>query len=122
MTQPATIVIDDVRYVREDSVNKLSASKEGLRYAIIRCRDAGVHAGWVSSVKERTVVLLDSRRLWKWHGKTLSGLATEGTTNKERCKYANTVPEIVLLDACEVIYCTNAGMNSILCMKEWLND
>jgi len=118
-----TIEVNGVKYIPADSVQSLSeADCDGLRYAIIRCRDAGVHAGWVKHREGREVKLIGSRRLWQWHGKTLSGLATEGTTDASSCKYANEVPEIDLLDACEVIYCTDAGRLSIQAMREWVNE
>jgi hypothetical protein len=120
--KPQTITIDDVEYVRKDSLSALADTHEGMRYCIIRCRDAGVHAGYVKHHEGREVTLLKSRRLWKWHGKTLSGLATEGTTNADKCKYANEVPEITVLDACEIIPCTGIGKSSITGMKEWVNE
>jgi len=93
-----------------------------MRYCIIRCRDAGVHAGYVAHHSGREVTLLKSRRLWKWHGKTLSGLAQEGTTNADECKYANEIPEIMVLDACEIIPCSEAGKASIGMIPDWENE
>lgn len=116
-----SITVDGVEYVPADSA-LCTPDVSGLRYCIVRCRDAGVHAGYVKSTSGREVVLLKSRRLWRWHAKTLSGLATEGTTNASRCKYANEVPEITLLDACEIIPCTGAGRNSVTGMPEWKNE
>lgn len=36
------------------------------QYVIVRCRDAGVHAGVLESHQGRECVLTDSRRLWYW--------------------------------------------------------
>jgi hypothetical protein len=123
MTQPETITIDNVKYVREDSTQSLAKpSVNGEKYCIVRCKDAGVHAGYVMEHDGREVNLALSRRLWRWHGRTLSGLAIEGTTDASKCKYAPEVPEIVLLDACEIIPCTTKGKESIQKMKEWKNE
>jgi hypothetical protein len=108
------ITINGANYVLASSVKTpLAEPVDGLRYCIVRCRDAGVHAGFVKHHNWREVTLLNSRRLWCWYGKTLSGLATEGSTNEDGCKYADEIPEIVVLDACEIIPCTQKGMDSI---------
>jgi hypothetical protein len=70
---------------------------------IVRARDAGVHYGTVVSVDGRTVVLTDARRIWSWCGAfTLSEVARVGITTAES-RIACVVPEIAILDACEVI-------------------
>ena len=120
--KPEQIMINGVEYVRKDSVQTLAEPVDGMRYCIVRCRDAGVHAGFVKNHSGREVTLLNSRRLWKWHGKTLSGLATEGTTSAKDCKYANEIPEITVLDACEIIPCTEKGRNEIRNLREWTNS
>lgn len=123
MSAPETITIDEVKYIREDSVKSLAEpSVNGEKYCIIRCRNAGVHAGYVTERGGQEVTLALSRRLWQWHGRTLSGLAIEGTTDEDHCKYAPEVPEITLLDACEIIPCTKKGKKSIQEMEEWTNE
>jgi hypothetical protein len=108
------IEINGVTYIRLDSVKYLAPpTVDGMRYCIVRCRDAGVHAGFVSKHNGREVTLLKTRRLWRWHGKTLSGLATEGTTDAKQCKYADEIDEITVLDACEIIPCSSVGQKSI---------
>jgi hypothetical protein len=119
---PETIMIDDVLYVRADSVETKSAVVDGLSYCVVRCHDAGVHSGFVKERKSREVVLLKSRRLWRWWGKTLSGLAIEGTTAPEKCKFADELAEITVLDACEVIPCTEIAMKSLRGVAKWTND
>lgn len=119
---PESFVFGGFKYVKEDTLPALAIRVDGLQYCIVRCRDAGVHAGYVASRNGREVKILKSRRLWRWHGRTLSGLALEGTTNKDLCKYAPEIPEIEVLDACEIIPCTEAGKRSIQEMKEWVNE
>lgn len=123
MSKPNKITIDGTDYVRAGSNTYLAEPVDGLRYCIVRCRDAGVHAGFVRHHDGREVTLLRSRRLWRWWGKTLSGLATEGSFKPKECKYADEIPEITVLDACEIIPCTKAGMRSIREeVGPWKND
>lgn len=115
------IVINGVTYVKQ--TEQTAPEVDGMRYCIIRCSGAGVHSGFVKERKGEEVTLVNSRRLWRWWGKTLSGLATEGSFAPEKCKYANEIPEITLLGACEVIPCTEAGIKSIReDVGEWVND
>ena len=123
MCEQRTIMIDDVEYVRSDKAQAVAEPVDGMQYCIIRCCHAGVHAGFVKERDGQEVTLLKTRRLWRWHGKTLSGLATEGTTNVDSCKYSPEIPEIQVLDACEIIPCTEAGIKSIREeVPAWKND
>ena len=88
------------------------------KYVIVRCRDAGVHAGILERIEGRTVTLSKSRRLWYWvsGGKahSLSGVAEYGLA--EGSKIPPMVSRIELLEACEVISTTSKAANSIY---EW---
>lgn len=117
-----SVIIDGVEYVKKSE--QLSENTDGLRYCIIRCYRAGVHAGFVSKHTGGTeVTLLKTRRLWRWYGKTLSGLAKDGSFAPEKCKFSDEIPEITVLDACEIIPCTEAGMKSIReDVGPWVNE
>lgn len=106
-----TIKIDDVVCVRS-----------GLPYCIIRCSGAGVHAGYLQQKTATEVVLKNSRRLWRWWGKTLSGLATEGTFAPEKCKFADPVPTIILSGWCEIIPCSEKARKSLEGVAPWKSD
>jgi len=117
-----TIELNGKTYILK-SDQQLAACTDGMRYCIVRCSGAGIHAGFVKNRDANTVTLIQSRRLWKWWGKTLSGLATEGSFAPEKCKYANEIPEIILNGWCEIIPCTDAGMKSIReDVGDWIND
>ena len=83
-------------------------------YVIVRCRDAGVHAGTLVSLKGREVVLTESRRLWYWKAggneHSLSGVARNGLADG---KIAGSVERIILPEACEVISTTTTARESI---------
>ncbi len=86
------------------------------KYVIVRCRDAGVHAGYLESTNGRECVLTNSRRLWRWRvpkGKSdfLSGVALYGIADD--CKIAEAVPRIQLTENCEIIEATDDARSSI---------
>lgn len=85
---------------------------------IIRCYASGVHFGTLAAQDGRQVELTDSRRLWRWHtggtdkGVSLSAVALTGIDRK-RSKVEPVLPEITLLDALEIIPCSEASAASI---------
>jgi hypothetical protein len=118
------IKIDDVEYIRKDLVQQQEVSDE---YVIIRCRNAGVHAGYLQSRDSDTLVLSNSRRLWRWWSKfTLSGLAMSGILKgkENECKFACVLPKLTLTtsDVCEVINCTQEAKESIEALPETSNE
>lgn len=103
----------------------MDANKTQLeQYCIIRCRNAGVHAGvLIEHDRANNVVRLrDSRRLWRWFGRTLSGLALEGTPDKSKCKFGPEISDIYLLDPCEIIPCTEDAESSLRGVEDWVNE
>ena len=85
-------------------------------YVIVRCRDAGVHAGTLVDYEGRTVYLKESRRLWYWvcaeSQHSLSGVAQEGIVHSQS-KIPPAVGTIVLADACEIIETSEKCRQSI---------
>jgi hypothetical protein len=91
-------------------------------YVIVRCRDAGVHAGeFVSHPADRIVVLKNSRRIYYWSGAaSLSELAVYGAKNVSECRFGVLDQENhPLLDACEIIVCQEAAKGMIVKCPEW---
>jgi len=92
------------------------------RKAIIRARDAGVHYGTVEAVEGRTVVLSDSRRIWRWRGAmTLSDLSLTGPAKSgdNYTRIAPAVERIAVLDACEIIPTAEAADKRIAEVSPW---
>ena len=84
------------------------------KYVIVRCRDAGVHAGILKSRSDRQCELTESRRLWYWKvankGAFLSGVASEGLDKRSKVG----VPvDVVLTENCELIACNEVAEKSI---------
>ena len=120
MAEPKTLKIDDVEYVRKDSIQELALKHDGMRYCIIRTYSAGVHAGYVARREGKEVDLVDSRRLWYWVGAcSLSQLALEGVKDVDSCKFAMQLPEITLTEAVEIIPCSAEAVENIQGVPVW---
>ena len=125
MSKQQSITIDGLKYVREDSISNIP-QPEG-DYVIVRCRNAGVHAGYLAFRKDGVLRLENSRRLWRWWSKfTLSGLATCGVLKSKvnEVRFACVLPKLDLTnsDVCEVIYCTPEARKSIESIQEHSNE
>ena len=87
---------------------------------IIRGDRSGVFFGTITKKEGREVTLEKCRRLWYWDGAaSISQLATDGTTAARNCKFTVTVDQIVILDAIEIILCTDKAIKSIEGVSEW---
>jgi len=100
-----------------ESVSHLSSTTQSDKigkYVIVRCRDAGVHAGILVSTDGRSCSLKESRRLWYWkpaNGSAfLSGIARYGLDKSSRLGEA---VHIELTENCEIIVCSEESANSI---------
>lgn len=84
-------------------------------YVIVRCRDAGVHAGILQSYDGREAVLKESRRMWYWkcadNQKYLSGCAVAGIHSDS--KIGVPISLTVLTETCEIIACTSQAAKTI---------
>ena len=87
---------------------------------IIRGDRSGVEFGELVEQNSSVVTLKNSRRLWYWAGAaSLSQLAMEGTKRPQDCKFTVTVSSITILDAVEIIPCTDKAIKSIEEVDEW---
>lgn len=88
-------------------------------YVIVRCRDAGVHSGFLVSHNGRECILRDSRRIWYWKvrgsGDFLSAISLSGV--HEDSKLGATVEKIHLTENCEIIKCSDEARESIIAQK-----
>ena len=106
-------------------VNREAGIDNGMvgKFVIVRCHDAGVHAGVLESHNGRECVLAEARRLWYWKpankAKYLSGVATEGLD--DRSKIGAPI-KVHLTENCEIIQCTEKAEKSIREAKTDAND
>lgn len=87
---------------------------------IVRGDRSGVFFGILAAKEGREVKLEKCRRLWYWDGAaSISQLAIDGTTRPQNCKFTVTVEEIIILDAIEIITCTDKAADKIEKVAEW---
>lgn len=87
---------------------------------IVRCDRAGVFYGTLSARNGQEVEMLDVRRLWQWSGAaTLSQLALEGVKRPYNCRFTMQVKSMVLLEAIEIIPCTDEAVANIDKVPVW---
>lgn len=90
------------------------------KQVIIRGDRSGVFFGTLEERNGREVKLSNCRRIWYWAGAaSLHQLAAEGVTTPQKCKFTIRVSEIEILDAIEVIPCTERAIQSISNVEEW---
>lgn len=90
------------------------------KYCIVRGRDSGVFAGTVREINGQKVLMENVRRIWYWDGAaSISQLAKDGTSEPNNCKFTVRVDSILLLDAIEIIPCTEKAKESIEAVAEW---
>ena len=118
--KPESIMIDDQKYVRADSVNQPAETLNGMKYCIIRTYSAGVFAGYVESRNGQEAVIRKSRGIWYWDGACgLSQLAVDGTSKPENCKFTVEVDKRELTQVIEIIECTLKAKTSIEGVAIW---
>ena len=87
---------------------------------VVRGEASGVFFGTLVSRNGREVQLSNVRRIWWWEGAaSLSQLAQTGTQKPDACKFPETVDEIVVLDACELLSTTAEAQTSIDSVPVW---
>lgn len=87
---------------------------------IVRSAQAGVFYG---NIKEKTgdeVTMTNVRCLWYWSGAaSLNQLAEEGVKRPNDCKFTIAVPELTILNVCEIIPCSDKAVKNIDAVPVW---
>jgi hypothetical protein len=118
--EPNTIKINEVEYVRKDTLNQQASTFNGMPYVIVRTYSAGVFAGYLESRKGKEVVIRQARRIWYWDGAaSLSQLAIDGTSKPQNFKFPSEVEKIELTEVIEILQCTEKAKKSIFEVKIW---
>lgn len=87
---------------------------------IVRGHGSGVFFGTLAAKEKREVKLTNCRRIWSWEGAaSLSQIAIEGVKNPEICHFTMTVDEIIIMDAVEIIPCTEIAIKNIEEVPIW---
>lgn len=89
-------------------------------YYIVRGDRSGVFFGRIDARDGREVRMTDCRCLWYWNGAaTLLQLAREGVKDQRGSKFTMSVGSLTILDAIELIPCTQEAVDNIRGVTEW---
>lgn len=92
---------------------------ENQKY-IVRGDRSGVFYGEIEKRDGQDVIMKNARCLWRWCGAaSLMQLALEGVKKPDDCKFTVTVDSLEILDAIEILSCTDVAMESIEAVKTW---
>ena len=121
MSEPESLMVNDVKYVREDSAKQGATPLGGKPFVIIRSYGAGVFAGYLAERNDDTrVVKLDRCiRLWRWTGCSLSQVALDGISGDGENKFSVPVDGHEVLQVVEIIPCTEKARSAIQGVKTW---
>lgn len=87
---------------------------------VVRCNRAGVFYGEIKSLNGQEVEMVNVRNIWRWSGAaSIMQLASEGVSRPRDCKFSVEVESLVLLEAIQIIPCTEEAMNSIDAVPVW---
>ena len=121
-TEINEIKVNGVDYIRKDSVNNAVMANQvnGLKLVMVRTYSAGVHYGYLKERNGKEVTLLNAVRVWYWSGAaSLSQLSQEGSNKPNDCKLAIEVPEILLMEAIEIIPISEKASVNLNSIKKW---
>ena len=115
--------------INELSINGETYVKKGTNtlekpagdYVVVRTYSAGVHAGYLKKREGKEVTLTNTRRLWSWEGgASISQIAGTGLSKPKSCKFPAAIAEITLLEAIEIVPCTEKAQEIIESVKDWV--
>lgn len=119
-TQVQELSVNGVTYVPKGTESKSADKLDGMEYAIVRTRSAGVFAGYIEERDGLEATVRKARRLWYWSGAaSLSQLAVDGTSKPKECKFPVAVDEILLTEVIEILSVTEKAKKSIESVSVW---
>jgi hypothetical protein len=91
-----------------------------LRKVIVRGDRSGVFYGDIVSRDGREVTLANARHVWYWNGAANTAeMANLGVSKPNDCKIVAPVNRILILDAIEVLDCTDVAVASLDAVPAW---
>ena len=113
MTTPNTIKIDDVEYIRADSMQHQD-TQDGKPYVIVRSKNQGVMSGYLDGYDGQVVRLSRARQLWQWKSGFVLPEMAEGGPDPSECKFSCEMSQqMVMLEACGILFCTEKAARAI---------
>lgn len=89
-------------------------------YVIVRGDRSGVFFGKLANKNGQEVTLNNARKLFYWDGAgAVEQIAIDGVSKPNNCKFTVVVEEITILDAIQILPCTEKAVEIIKGVKEW---
>lgn len=93
---------------------------ENKQKYIVRCDRAGVFYGEIVKRDGSDVEMANVRKVWYWHGAcAVEELAVNGTITPEQCKLTVKVDKMTVMNAIQIIPCTEKSAKSLEKCHEW---
>lgn len=110
------MIIDDVKYVRADSVNNEPLKLDDMDYCIVRSRDQGVMCGYVETVSGRCVELHKARQIYRYDSTfVLADVAENGMRDPKKAQLSVAMSQpMTMLEACGVYTCTSKAAKQLI--------
>ena len=90
------------------------------KHVIVRGDRSGVFFGVMESIKGREVTLKNARKLYFWAGAcAVEQLAVDGVANPSECKFTVFVDDILILDAIQILPCSEKSCHSLTGVIPW---
>lgn len=97
----------------------MTVKKKAQKY-IVRCDRAGVFYGEIKERKGDEVTMINVRKIWCWRGaNAVEELAMNGSARIGECNITVTVPEMTVMQAIQIIPCTDKAVANLDSAKEW---
>lgn len=89
-------------------------------WVIVRGDRSGVFYGLMTARSGTEVTLQDARHIWYWAGAANTAeIANSGVSKPAECKIVAPVEHLLVLDAIEVLVCTQAARESLDAVPAW---
>jgi len=124
MSKPETMMIDNVKYVREDKQSKKAESVDGLDCVMIRSYAAGVFYGYLKEKKAElngvNITLLKAKRIHYWDGAcSLTQLAIDGSKASSNCRITEAIESQFIANVIEILPMTDTAKSNLDEVKIW---
>lgn len=87
---------------------------------IVRCNRAGVYYGEIVNQNGQEIEMANVRNIWYWSGAaSVMQLASDGVSRPKDCKFSVVVDSLILLDAIQVVPCTDKAVKSLDAVDVW---
>ena len=108
-------IIKDIKKLEEE-LDSLVAQD----VVVVRSSPSGCWMGKLEYKRGNEVKLSNARRLWFWGGAaSLSQLAIDGVSKPKECKFPEAVPEVIVLEVCEILVASSRAIKSINEVLPW---